>query len=349
MNPQPGESYQSLSDDGAWCWYSDPRAVYYKGMHERTYAAWVTKTGDIVAGYYDHRTKETKKTVVESKFEIDDHDNPSVYITESGHIWLLYTRHATEFPILLRKSLHSENIDEWGVADTLVLNDTAFYKEFSNTYTYVNLCRLEEEMGRFYIFWRGIDFKPNIAYSDSTGNSWSKGRILVLPDRIYQQRRPYVKVYGNGRDKIHFAFTDGHPRREPTNSIYYMCYTNGFFQRTGEISLCKMERQPMDGLRDGEFGRLVSPNGQRGEEREPNYSGGMSLDHEKTNVVYLSRKVDGVFEIERWQTENDGKNWKVTPITSSSRKDNVRPFAIWGAGDKVPEQILWMNLNRYIH
>ena len=24
-----GESFTTLTDDGAWCWFADPRAVYY--------------------------------------------------------------------------------------------------------------------------------------------------------------------------------------------------------------------------------------------------------------------------------------------------------------------------------
>ncbi len=48
-------------------------------------------------------------------------------------------------------------------------------------------------------------------------------------------RRPYLKVSSNGIDRIHFAFTDGHPRKEPENSIYYMYYENGgLFKANGE-------------------------------------------------------------------------------------------------------------------
>ena len=42
-NAPTSESYQSLTLNGAWCWFSDPRAVYYEGLHNRTYAGWVDK------------------------------------------------------------------------------------------------------------------------------------------------------------------------------------------------------------------------------------------------------------------------------------------------------------------
>jgi hypothetical protein len=59
---------------------------------------------------------------------------------------------------------------------------------------------------------------------------------------------------------------------------------------------------------------------------QPGYSGGIVLDHEDPATVYLSRKVLGRFEIERWRTRDGGKSWSSAPITSGSAKDNVRPF-----------------------
>jgi rhamnogalacturonyl hydrolase YesR len=84
-------------------------------------------------------------------------------------------------------------------------------------------------------------------------------------------------------------------------------------------------------------------------EREPNYSGGIVLDHEDPSVVYMSVKRDSVFEIERWKTGNRGKSWKVEAVTAGSSKDNVRPFAIRGMGQEHPMQLLWMQNTRYLH
>lgn len=43
--------------------------------------------------------------------------------------------------------------------------------------------------------------------------------------------RPYLKVGSDGKSKIHFTFTDGHPRNEAINSVYYMNYSGGEFHR----------------------------------------------------------------------------------------------------------------------
>jgi len=42
------------------------------------------------------------------------------------------------------------------------------------------------------------------------------------------------------------------------------------------------------------------------------------------------------FEIEKWETSYKGKSWKVEAITKGSSKDNVRPFAVRNAGEKIP-------------
>src|SRR5690606_20591678 len=78
------------------------------------------------------------------------------------------------------------------------------------------------------------------------GRTWETGRILVLPERTYRNRRPYMKVHANGRDAIHFAFTDGHPNAEPTNSIYYMKYRDGALLRANGERIATLSDGPVD-------------------------------------------------------------------------------------------------------
>ena len=56
------ENYRSFTFDGAWCWFSDPRAIYFKGKHARTYVGWMDSLGSVVIAYYDHDTKEIDST-----------------------------------------------------------------------------------------------------------------------------------------------------------------------------------------------------------------------------------------------------------------------------------------------
>lgn len=84
------------------------------------------------------------------------------------------------------------------------------------------------------------------------------------------------------------------------------------------------------------------------EEPEPYYSGGLILDHDDPSTVYLSRPVNGVFEIERWTTPDMGQTWQSEAVTRSSLDDNVRPFVVrHHPKDKGPA-VLWMRNQSYV-
>jgi hypothetical protein len=65
------------------------------------------------------------------------------------------------------------------------------------------------------------------------------------------------------------------------------------------------------------------------------------LDPANPAVVYLARPVQGVFEIERWTTADQGVTWKHVAITENSRADNVRPFVVPGTPTGQPA-VMWM-------
>lgn len=41
-------NFISIANDGAWCWFSDPIAVSFKGKLDRTYIGWISDKSDIV-------------------------------------------------------------------------------------------------------------------------------------------------------------------------------------------------------------------------------------------------------------------------------------------------------------
>ena len=396
------ENYKTLSADGAWCWFSDPRAVYYEGKHKRTYAGWMDKAGDVVVGYYDHQKGEMKSIILKEKYQMDDHDNPALLFGPDGRLIVFFTKHGGSQPTLLYRMKNAEDINEWS-SQELQLNDMEKYKGLNNTNTYVNPVMLSGERNRIYLFWRGVDSKPNFSFSDDSGNTWSKSRIFVLPERIYQGRRPYMKVATNGKDKIVFAFTDGHPNAEPENSIYCMYYKQGgLYNIEGkhigtlgddpvqprqasvvydasitkqkawiwDVALDKKDNPVLvyvkfpddnnhiycysawDGKKWNSSDLVNSgkwfPKTPAGEvEREPNYSGGLCLNHQSTNEVYLSVKRNTVFEIEKWI--KIGNKWKIFPVTKNSQLDNVRPFPIRNIPANSSLQILWMQNRNYLH
>lgn len=59
---------------------------------------------------------------------------------------------------------------------------------------------------------------------------------------------------------------------------------------------------------------------------EEHYAGGLVLDHHNPKNVFMSRQVNGVFEIEHWQRK--GKKWKTTALTHNSSAKNIRPYVV---------------------
>lgn len=398
------ESYLSFADDGAWCWFSDPRAIYFEGKHKRTYAGWIDHRGNVTVGLYDHSSKAIETSIVHKELEVDDHDNPGLFIDDDGKLWLTYSKHSGN-RLYLVKSKNSEDISAWEPTRSLQLNDSIAYPGSSNTYTYTNLYQLSDEQNTLYLFWRGADYKPNFSTSIDNGETWFAGKIFILPERIYKDRRPYLKVASNDKDVIHFAFTDGHPNRESTNSIYYAKYRNGYLYKANgdtikswldlpaepretdvvyDATLTKEKAWIWDVAEDAKGDPVIVysrfPNDtthlyyytvwEQGQwvnhellnsgkwfpetpydsvETEPNYSGGIVIDHEDPSTVYLSRMRNGKFEIEKWTTDDKGKSWKTTEITSNSRYDNVRPFVIRNHPADGSPSVLWMNNKRYVH
>ncbi|MDF2815500.1 MAG: hypothetical protein K0Q81_1700, partial [Paenibacillus sp.] len=82
-------------------------------------------------------------------------------------------------------------------------------------------------------------------------------------------------------------------------------------------------------------------------EKEPYYSGGIILDHSNPSIVYLSREINGVFEIERWHTLDLGMTWSSAAVTSSSSCHQVRPYLTRGSDDGQAV-LFWMS-GEYVH
>ena len=387
-----GSRIVNLTEDGAWCWFADPRAVYYEGQHKRTYVGWVNKAGDVQAAYYDHQTRTVTSATLRAKLQYDDHANPAILIRPNGRLMVFYSRHGDKEAMFYRISNSPESIASWGREMQIKTNIEGKYG-----YTYPNPVQLSAEDNLIYLFWRGGDFKPNFSTSKD-GINFSPARTLIKGSGD----RPYIKFESNGTDKIHFAFTDGHPRKEPTNNIYYAYYYNGAIYKADGTKIRDMAGLPIEpaeadkvydavagsarawiwdialdssghpvivyatfpketehhyryarwsGSKWEDFEIVAAgrwfPQTQEGrKEREPFYSGGVVLDHSDPSIVYLSRQINGVFEIEKWVTSDGGANWNSEAITSGSKKNNVRPVVprnhkptgielIWMHGDYV--------------
>lgn len=391
-----------LTNDGAWCWFSDPRAIMVDG---KVVSGWVKADGTIETALFDPKSKSIKTNMLYSKLEKDDHNNPAFITTKSGQILAMYTRHA-------KKDLFINTLKDYKkgfVFSDAQLIDPMSVEEFEKfprqTITYANPIRLEKENNRIYCFGRWTGFKPNMMWSDDEGVTWSKSKVFITNYPFNNNNRPYVKYFSDGKSKIHIIFTDGHPRDEPTNSVYYAYYEDGAFYKVSGELICTMEQipfQPKDASvifqsnavegrawiadvgQDSKSNPVIlytkspteanheywfarysekgwvnnkicdsgkhfpkTPDGAK--EREPHYFGGLTLHPNNSKVIYLSKNVNGVFEIERWEWNDKSGQWKIEAITKNSKYDNVRPFIPHGLSKDKAEVVLWMENQQYIH
>lgn len=366
-----------LTADGAWCWFADPRAIYYSGRHRALYAGWVNAEGFVqIASYHEDDGRLTTSTL--RHLQRDDHANPALLVRPDGRIMVFYSAHngATMY---YRESRNPEDISAWREERTMASNVAG-----RRGYTYPNPLQLRDENNRIYLFWRGGTWLPTFSTSED-GLNWSPARVLIeVPGQ-----RPYIKFAGNGIDSIHFAFTDGHPRNV-ANNIYYARYRKGALYRADGTKIAGLEELPLvpqqadkvyDASRAGKawiwdialdqqeravivyatfpddadhryrYARWsgsgwtdheITPAGRPIDgPREPHYSGGIVLNHADPSIVYLSREIDGIHEVEKWRTPDEGKTWISQPITTRSRQKNVRPVVPRGHRSGEVE-VLWM-------
>src|SRR5690606_15952495 len=217
----------------AWCWFSDPRAVYHAGAREQVYFGYISSQGDVVIGARDLQRHNVDTFVLHEKLQADDHNVPSILVLPSGHLLVFYTEHNGRF--FMRKSKRPGDICAWG--------DERVIPFGGDRITYSHPVMLADEENRSYVFWRGSDWQQTFAYSDDLGDTWSEQQVLIASKGT--KNRPYLKVSSDGRSRIDLIFTDGHPGVEPTNSVYHMYYENGAFYQTDGLPIVGMEGLPI--------------------------------------------------------------------------------------------------------
>jgi hypothetical protein len=201
QNPNLAQSYSTIANDGAWCWFSDPRAVAFKGKFDRTYMGWISSQGEVTIAACDNLTGRTEQRIIKAGFQKDDHCNPSILTRPDGKILVFYSEH--EGKMFMVTSKNPEDISSWEKEREL--------KEFGSNVCYSNPVQLSSENNRIYLFWRGNDWQPAFSYSDDAGLTWTEAKTFIKTPKSDGSQRPYVKVSSDGVKRIDFAFTDGHP------------------------------------------------------------------------------------------------------------------------------------------
>lgn len=376
------EDFNVLTNSGAWCWFADSRAIYYKGEKEQTYFSWVSNVGDIMIASYNHQTGEYLEHVVHDKLEIDDHDAPALLIREDGRIIIFYSKHQYAGPMQRAISTNPEDITSWSTNYT-----------WGSNVSYPNPFQVEDDI---YMVYRGLNWHPTLAISDDNGETFPNVRQLVLGGGA----RPYARYCQSEDGSIHVAVTTGHPRDEEKNKIYYFrLKDNHFYKADGSLIKeftigINLDNNEAEVVYDGESnGRgwiwdlTIDPETQNpimlyasfpeetdhrynhaywdgnqwvnkeitkagkwfpqtpsGQtEKEPHYSGGLSFDHNNPSVIYLSKPVNDIFEIFKYTTDDKGETWAIEAITENTPEGLVNVRPIVPRNHKEGYfDVLWM-------
>lgn len=241
------QDYSIAAKDATWCWYADPRAVYHKGKHEKIYYGYISSKGDVVISSRDANTKEIQTFILHEKLQVDDHNVPSILFLPDGKLLTFYTEHNGRF--FIRKSKNAERINEWEEERELTFGLK------NELICYSHPVMLSAENNRIYMFFRSrnkrIADKPgyanwsqNYSYSDDYGKTWSDAKPYLNSDGEHD-KIPYLKIVSDHKSKIHFLFTDGHPKLR-ASSVYHMYYANGKFHQTQGDEIANFQAVPLN-------------------------------------------------------------------------------------------------------
>ena len=205
-----------VADEGAWCWFADPRATHYENADSTinaTYIGYIDVHGNVKATQYDWLKHRKTDVLVRSYFQPDDHNNPTFIVLPDERVMIFYTRHTDEPCIWYRVSTKPGDITALGEEKRLATS--------ANT-TYPSPFILSDDPQHIYLCWRGINWHPTIArltIPDANGDC----QFDFGPKQIVQSTgaRPYAKYQSNGKDKIYVSYTTGHPDNEMPNWLYF--------------------------------------------------------------------------------------------------------------------------------
>jgi len=237
-----------FNDDGAWNWLQDDRAIV---------ASDHLIVGSVAAGSRDPRRKGQVEAVVyhlktgtihrttlrapitpaEQKQWHDDHISPAFQRLPDGRVLAVYAQHGRDGKIFSRVTSPRTGFRSWE-------DERVFAMPTPSRVTFFNLHYLPAEnagQGRLFNFFRGLESRSMPSWADSAdaGLTWTAGNVFVQgsPKAI-----PYVKYANNGRDTLHFAFSEGH-RVNFGNGIYHAYYRDGRLYRS--------DGKPIRGLQEG--------------------------------------------------------------------------------------------------
>lgn len=226
-------NFATLTTDGGWCWFSDPRAIFYHGT---LYYGYVRGSdGYTGLNTFNLQTGTTTNLWLSSLTAVDDHNVPGIQIREDGTLLVLWARHGSDTFFSYRQSTSTNPVSpaNWGPEQ-----QTATVSGL----TYCNPYQLTNESGKVYEFSRDLNYNPTVFSSTDGGNTWSAPQLMIKTGT--GSTRPYVKYCSDYNSRIDVLYTDAHPDNY-TTSLYEMYYQGGAFYQTDGTFLTNYATLPL--------------------------------------------------------------------------------------------------------
>ena len=150
--PNFGNKGNVVTQEGAWCWFADPRALHYENAAKTinsTYIGYIDVHGNIKATQHNFLTGETNEVLIRSWFQPDDHNNPSFLVLPDERIMIFYSRHNDEACFYYRVSQKRGDITMLGEERRITT---------ANNVTYPSPFILSNDPNHIYLCWRGINW-----------------------------------------------------------------------------------------------------------------------------------------------------------------------------------------------
>lgn len=294
-----GHPWEMAADSGAYIFFGDPSAVRHNGTNDKTYLAYVNRSGGVIINAYDHTSESWDgEFTLKSGFQADDHINPTILVRDDGHIMVFYGAHSgTE--VYLRISTNAEDISAFDAEQTL---DSSIGDDDYGYWSPVQLTGETDDP--IYLFYTKATHPRRLRYSKSTdgGATWSAFTTVFEPPGS----RVYFHIVQNGTSRIDFAVTDSDPSIS-TTSIYHFYYEGGdYYQSDGTqiAASLPLETSDITQIHDG------STDGS-------SWIWDIAIDGSGNPVVGYQVTEGGAATDHRyWYGKWNGTSWDTTEITS---------------------------------
>lgn len=343
--------------DGVWSWFGGARAVQ---SGDSTYLGWVTTQGDIMVGQINRATGASTSARLYYHLEVDDHTHPALLLHPDGRLSAFFTKH-NSFPLMYRTTVNPGDITDWGPLQ-LYTGDVRFtypYPVYLSAEQRYYLFWRDWDWGISYatssdgVAWsakqpfirtpqnnpylkiatNGVDTIA-LAFTDSHPEIYAMNSVYFA----YYRNEAFVRTNGSPIKPV----TDGPLTPAEADTVHDAAVTG----RRGWIWDMTLDRLGWPVLAYATFPsatdhryhyarwngvgwtqrELVAAGGSIDESGDdPYYSGGIAIDRGNPSLVYLSRQVNGAFELERWATADSGATWIFDALTSGSPEKNIRP------------------------